>query len=121
MKIFTTILLFTFINLSFSQEITEDDGLHVLTGAAISSGTYAFVYSRTQNKSKAFWYSLGLSSLAGLTKEVLDETAFDGYFDTTEFASTILGGLTASYTFNVFTGKRKKKKQEEKKLVYQSL
>ena len=30
-----------------------------------------------------------------------------------EMISTMLGGLTASYTFNIFTGKRKKKKREE--------
>ncbi|NRB59119.1 MAG: hypothetical protein HRU50_04165 [Winogradskyella sp.] len=121
MKIFTTILLLVCINLSFSQEITEDDGLHFLTGVAISSGTYAFVYSRTQNKSKAFWYSLGLSTFAGLGKEVYDGYIIEGKFDTSELLSTVLGGLTASYTFNIFTGKRKKKKQEEKKLVYQRL
>lgn len=107
------LLTFFCINLSSAQVTLEDDGIHFLLGASISSGTYAYVYSKTQNKSKAFWYSFGISSLAGLSKEVHDGYIISGKFDTSELISTMLGGLTASYTFNIFTGKRKKKKREE--------
>ncbi|GAB4162296.1 MAG: hypothetical protein Tsb0033_21120 [Winogradskyella sp.] len=106
------VTLFCF-SISTAQVTLEDDGLHFLVGAAISSGTYAYVYSKTQNKSKAFWYSFGLSSIAGLSKEVHDGYIISGKFDTSELISTMLGGLTASYTFTIFTGKRKKKKREE--------
>jgi len=112
----TTLILFTLfcLNLSSAQEITlEDDGLHFAVGAIISSGTYTYIYSKTQNKNKAFWYSFGLSSLAGFAKEFYDGNIITGKFDNSEMISTMLGGLTASYTFNIFTGKRKKKKQEE--------
>lgn len=113
MKIFLTILALVFFNISSSQVTLEDDGLHYLTGAAISSATYAVVYSKTKNKKKAFWYSLGLSSLAGFSKEFYDGNIISGKFDTSELIFTMLGGLTASYTFNIFTGKQKKKKKEE--------
>ncbi|WP_430468006.1 hypothetical protein [Winogradskyella ouciana] len=113
MKIIITLLAFAFFNLSSSQVTLEDDGLHFAVGAAISSGTYALIYSKTKNKSKAFWYSFGLSSLAGFSKEFYDGNIISGKFDTSEFVATMLGGLTASYTFNIFTGKQKKKKLEE--------
>ncbi|MDG4715428.1 hypothetical protein [Winogradskyella sp. YYF002] len=104
--------LFCF-NLSSAQVTLEDDGLHFTVGAAISSVTYTYVYSKTKNKNKAFWYSFGLSSLAGLSKEFYDGYIITGKFDNSELISTMLGGLSASYTFNIFTGKRKKKKKEE--------
>lgn len=114
MKYIVALFALAMFNMSTAQVTLEDDGLHFLTGAAISSGTYALVYSKTKNKKKAFWYSLGLSTLAGFSKEFYDGNIISGKFDTSEFISTALGGLTASYTFNIFTGKRKKKKQEEK-------
>ena len=108
------ILFFTllFFNTGSAQVTLEDDGLHFAVGAAISSGTYAYVYSKTKNKSKAFWYSFGLSSLAGFAKEFYDGNIITGKFDNSEMISTMLGGLSASYTFNIFTGKRKKKKEK---------
>ncbi|WP_299521641.1 hypothetical protein [Winogradskyella sp.] len=113
MKLIITLLAFSFFNLSLSQVTLKDEGLHFATGAVISAGTYALVYSTTKNKKKAFWYSLGISTLAGLSKEIHDGFIIDGKFDTGEFVATALGGLTASYTFNIFTGKQKKKKREK--------
>ena len=113
MKIIFPILIFGMFNFSSAQITREDDGLHYVIGAAISGGTYAFVYSQTKNKKKAFWYSFALSSLAGFSKEFYDGNIISGKFDTSEFVSTMLGGLTASYTFDIFTGKQKKKKREE--------
>ena len=109
------ILLFTlcFFNLSMSQITWKDEGLHFTAGAVISSTTYSVVYGITKNKKKAFWYSLGTSTLAGLAKEIHDGYIIEGKFDTGELIATSLGGLTASYTFNIFTGKRKKKKREK--------
>jgi len=114
MKYILTLLAIAFFNISTAQITLGDDGLHFVTGAAISSGTYALVYAKTKNKKKAFWYSLGLSTLAGLSKEVYDGYIIDGgFFDTSEFVATAFGGLTASYTFDIFTGKQKKKKKEK--------
>ncbi|MBC3846191.1 hypothetical protein H8K90_07365 [Winogradskyella echinorum] len=117
MKILLTLIAFAIFNFSSAQVTISDDGLHFLTGAAISSGTYALVYSKTKNKKKAFWYSLGLSTLAGLSKEIYDGYIISGKFDASEAIATSLGGLTASYSFNIFTGKRRKKKKTEEAIA----
>ncbi|WP_299110795.1 hypothetical protein [uncultured Winogradskyella sp.] len=113
MKILLTSLTFFIISTSNAQSISEDEMLHFATGAAISSATYAIVYSKTKNKKKAFWYSLGLSTLAGFSKEIFDKTIVQGRFDTGEAVFTGIGGLAASYTFNIFTGKKKKNQVNE--------
>ncbi|MFC0604420.1 hypothetical protein [Winogradskyella pulchriflava] len=117
MKIILVLFAFICFNFSPAQVTLSDDGLHFVVGAAISSGTYAYVYSKTKNKKKAFWYSFGLSSLAGFSKEFYDGNIISGKFDTSELVSTALGGLTASYTFNIFTGKRKKRKKKKEELL----
>ena len=108
----TTFLIISlfFVSQSNAQFASEDDMLHFGVGAVISSSTYALVYSKTKNKKKAFWYSLGLSTLTGLSKEFYDGYIITGRFDTGEAIATSLGGLTAGYTFNIFTGKNNKKK-----------
>ena len=113
MKTLITILALCLTSYSYSQFISEDDMLHFTAGSVISGTTYSIVYSKTKNKKKAFWFSLGASAVSGLTKEVLDEFAFGGRFDTGEFISTVSGGLVASYTFNIFTNKAKNKKKKE--------
>lgn len=112
MKSLITILALSVASYSYSQFISEDDMLHFAAGSLISGSTYTIVYNKTKNKKKAFWYSIGMSAISGLTKEMLDEYAFGGRFDTGELISTISGGFVASYTFNVFTNKAKRKKQK---------
>ena len=111
MKTCFLIFALIFITNCNAQFISEDDGLHFGVGAIISGTTYSLVYSKTKDKKKAFWYSLGLSSLAGLTKELFDKYVFDGRFDTGEAIATFSGGLVASYTFDIFTGKNRKKRK----------
>jgi len=105
-----TIICFTFSNTCNAQFISDDDKLHFGAGAIISGTTYTFVYSKTKNKKKAFWMSLGASALAGLTKEVYDSTKKGNKFDTGELVATTAGGFTASITLEIFVGKKKKKK-----------
>lgn len=112
MKTIFTILVFSITSLSSAQFISEDDMMHFATGAVISGTTYTLVYSKTKNKKKAFLYSLGLSTITGLTKEVFDEFVFGGRFDTGEFISTVSGGFVTSYTFNIFTDRKRKRKKE---------
>lgn len=117
MKTIITILAFCLTSFGHAQFISEDDMLHFASGTVISGATYSLVYSKTKNKKKAFWYSLGVSTMTGLTKEVFDELIFDGRFDTGEFIATVTGGLVASYTFNIFTGKNKKRKNKSFELT----
>lgn len=113
MKTILTILAICCINWSNAQFISEDDALHFGVGALISGATYALVYSKTKNKKKAFWYSFGLSTLIGLSKEFYDGYIISGRFDTGEAVATATGGLVASISFNLFTGKRKEKKKKQ--------
>jgi len=117
LKTILTILAICCINMSNAQFISEDDQLHFLTGAVISGTTYAIVYSKTKNSKKAFWYSLGLSTLAGLSKEIYDGYIISGRFDSGEAISTAAGGFVTSFTINLFNGKRKKKKKKELALL----
>ncbi|WP_232817815.1 hypothetical protein [Winogradskyella tangerina] len=72
MKFIITLLALGFINSSLCQITLKDEGLHFATGVVLSSTTYYLVYSKTNNKTKAFWYSLGVSTIAGLSKEIYD-------------------------------------------------
>lgn len=121
MKFLLTILTFCIINASNSQSMAEDDQLHFAVGATISATSYALIYSKTKNSKKAFWYSFGLSALAGLSKEIYDGYIIDGKFDTGEAVHTAIGGFVASYTFNIFTRKKKKTRDDDNALMSLSL
>lgn len=113
MKYIVTLCALILFNLSFSQKTSSDDGVHFGTGFLISGVTYTLVYIKTKNKKKAFWYSFGISTLAGLAKEFYDSEIITGRFDNSEFLATAAGGLSASISLDIFTGKRKKEKREE--------
>lgn len=115
MKIILTIITISIMGISNAQFVSEDDMLHAAIGAGISATSYTIIYSKTKNSKKAFWYSLGLSTLAGLSKEIYDGYIISGKFDTGEAISTIAGGFVASYTLNIFTGKQKRKKNKMKR------
>lgn len=104
-------LIFSYIGLNscHAQFISEDDTLHFGAGALISGVTYTIVYSKTKSKKKAFWMSLGTSVIAGLTKEIYDSTKNGNRFDSGELIATTAGGFTASITFDIFIGKKKRK------------
>lgn len=117
MKAIFTILIISIISFGNAQFVSEDDMLHAAIGAGISATSYVLIYSKTKNSKKAFWYSLGLSTLAGFSKEIYDGYIITGRFDTGEAVSTVAGGFIASYTFNIFTGKRKRKKKKRKEAL----
>tara|TARA_R110002050_G_scaffold100607_2_gene208377 strand:+ start:25448 stop:25795 length:348 start_codon:yes stop_codon:yes gene_type:complete len=109
MKAIVLILALFYTGLCNAQFISTDDKLHLGAGALISATTYTIVYSTTKNKKKAFWYSLGVSALAGITKELIDVSENER-FDTGEIIATTTGGLIASTTISLFVGKKKKNK-----------
>ena len=86
MKTLTVLLALSFTNLCSAQFISGDDKLHLGAGFIISSATYTAVYIKTKNKKKAFWYSLGMSALAGVTKELIDVSENER-FDTGEIVA----------------------------------
>ncbi|MFI1773528.1 hypothetical protein [Thalassobellus citreus] len=109
MKVIVLILALMYTGVCNAQFISTDDKLHLGAGALISATTYTFIYATTKNKKKAFWYSLGISALAGVTKELIDVSENER-FDTGEVIATTTGGLIASTTISLFVGNKKKKK-----------
>jgi phage/plasmid primase-like uncharacterized protein len=111
MKSLFSILFLFFLgsNVCSAQFISNDGELHVIAGAVISATTYTIVYSKTKDKKKAFWYSLGVATLAGIAKEVYDSTQELNKFDAGDLAATSLGGLTISATLSLFVGNKKHK------------
>ncbi len=103
------VFLFGILN-SHAQLSTEDQKKHFAAGMVISAATYSIIYSKTKNKTKAFLYGIGASTLAGFAKEYLDSKKFDTKLDSSEAFATSLGGLTACVTLNLFVGKRKNKR-----------
>ena len=116
MKTFIVALALSFTSFCSAQFVSGDDKLHLGAGFLISSGTYTTVYIITKNKKKAFWYSLGMSTLAGATKELIDVSENER-FDPGEIVATSIGGLVASTTLSLFVGKKKDDKQKEVALV----
>lgn len=108
------ILILLLIPLFSYGQIPIDKRFHFYAGAIASTATYGFVIHRTNNKKKAFFYSVGMGVLAGLTKEVLDEWRYGG-FDGNDLLATGLGGLTASTTLTIFV---KKDRKDSRKKMY---
>ena len=111
MKLLLTLGFISMFSIQFcnAQFISNDGELHVAAGAVVSAATYTIVYSKTKNKNKAFWYSLGASTLVGVAKEVYDSTKPLNRFDGADVLATTVGGLTASVTLSLFVGKKKNK------------
>lgn len=112
------IVIFALFFTSFcsAQFVSGDDKLHLGTGFLISGSTYTAVYIKTKNKKKAFWISLGMSTLAGVTKELIDVSENER-FDTGEIVATTIGGLVACTTLSLFVGKKKNEKLKNVALV----
>jgi len=104
-----SVFIFLTCNFCGSQTISNDDKLHLAAGALISGATYTLVHTTAKNKKKAFWYSLGTSALAGVTKELIDAKQNER-FDNGEIIATTVGGLVVSTTFSLFVKNNKKRK-----------
>lgn len=102
------ILLLLLPTLSFSQLLTEKDKqMHFTAGVITSVLTYEYVYHKTNNKKKALAYSIASSIVVGSLKEFIDSRQKGNSFDTRDLTATTYGGISASFTINLF---RKKKK-----------
>jgi len=107
-KISITILLLlpTFSNAQLAEDKVLHFGAGVLTGAAS-----AFVASELSDGNR-FWTFTGAitgSLLAGTIKEAIDNKN-NGDWDNGDLGATVLGGITAGITIDLFTGKRRNKK-----------
>ena len=106
MKNLTLIILFV-TALSYGQ-LAKDKKLHFIAGAGVSAVTYVIALELTKDTRKAFWYSFSSAILAGLIKEIIDESKYGG-FDSRDLLASSIGGLTVSTTFNLFHKQQKKR------------
>lgn len=88
-------------------QIAYDKKMHFLAGAGIGFITYTVVLETTHSTKKAFWYSLGASVVTGIAKELVDEHRYNG-FSSEDIVATTLGGLTMSFSINLFDKQQKK-------------
>ncbi len=102
-------LFFSFLGLYFMQaQVQDDKALHFSAGA-ISGAAGALVASEISDNNK-FWTFAGsvtASLLAGAIKETIDQRNYNGW-DNADLGATVLGGVSAGVTFNIFTGKSKR-------------
>ena len=94
-------------------QVEEDKALHFAAGA-VTGGVGALVASEISENNK-FWTLAGSvagSLLAGTVKEAIDQKRYNGW-DNADLGATVLGGVSAGVTFNIFTGKSKKPKLKQ--------
>ena len=104
-----TLLLMLLSCISYGQ-LAHDKKLHIIAGAGVSAVTYAITLEITRDTKNAFWYSFGSAVLAGLIKEIIDESKYGG-FDSRDLLASSIGGLTVSTTLNLFH-------KQQKKMIY---
>ncbi|MEJ1223258.1 hypothetical protein [Sediminicola sp. 1XM1-17] len=91
------------------QLIQEDKMLHFGVGAAIGAGTTGLVYGITKNRTKAVIWGIGLSTLAGIAKEVVDHNSY-GKADTGDMLATTLGGVVGSFSIKIAIGNGRRRR-----------
>lgn len=91
------------------QFIQEDKLLHFGVGTVIGAGTTGVVYGITKNKKKAVIWGIGLSTLAGITKEVIDHNNY-GKADTGDMVATTLGGVFGSFSVKIILDKKRRRR-----------
>ena len=107
-------VLFFTLSITNAQGIPKDKQLHF--GAGLVSGTvgYEYVYSKTNNRKKAFAAGILTSVLAGVVKETYDSTQSGNKFDIKDLGATALGGISVNVTIQLFNKKKRKQKKHEK-------
>ena len=108
MKKLAVVLFFT-LSITNAQEIPEDKQLHFAAGTITGTLGYEYVYSKTKDRKKAFAAGVLTSMAVGIFKESLDATQPGNKFDLKDLAATTLGGITVSFTINLFDKKKKRK------------
>lgn len=116
------LIFFIIFNISHAQ-IERDKVYHFAAGVTSSAVGYSFVYEKTNDKLLASAAGLGLSILAGVTKETYDSTRPNNKFDTEDLKATALGGLTVTITINIdnLFNKMKKRKLNSTNPKYQKV
>ena len=115
MKKILCALIYLFASVANGQ-IAEDKKLHFTAGGIASSFGYAYVFEKTQDKTKATFAGIGLAILAGTIKETIDSRKPGNKFDLEDLTATALGGITVSVTINLFNNDKSNKKVRKRRL-----
>mgnify|MGYP003647655762 CR=1 FL=1 len=107
--IFILVMFFVVTTTVHGQAIQQDKVLHFGAGTVIGAGTTGIVYGITKNKTKAVIWGIGLSTLAGITKEVIDHNSY-GKADEVDMLATTLGGVFGSFSVKIVLDKRRRKR-----------
>ena len=107
------VVLFFTLSITNAQEIPKDKQMHFVAGTITGALGYEYVYSKTKDRKKAFAAGVLTSIAAGVFKETLDSTRSGNKFDIKDLTATTLGGITVSFTINLFDKKKKNKKQKK--------
>ena len=97
---------------SLSAQLDGDKVLHF--GAGAISGIVGATIADKVSRGDPYWRFAGAitaSLLAGLAKEAYDENKYKGW-DNGDLAATVLGGVTAGVTINIFSKNRRKRKNK---------
>jgi len=106
------IVLFVMGSVSANGQIEQDKKLHFLAGGLASGFGYSYVYGKTQDKTKATIAGIGFAILAGTLKETIDSRQPGNRFDKNDLFATTLGGITVSFSINLFNRKKNAKKRK---------
>ena len=104
---FTSFLLFHTLS---NAQLVKDDYLHF--GAGVLSGTAGAYVASELSDGDRWWTFTGAvasSIIAGTIKEAIDERK-NGSWDNRDLGATVLGGITAGITIEIFSNKRRKRK-----------
>jgi hypothetical protein len=110
-KLVLSVIIVLASNLSYTQ-IQKDDVLHFSAGILSGAGG-ALIASEISNGDR-FWTFAGAvagSALAGSIKEAIDQNNYNGW-DNRDLGATISGGIAVGISIELFTGKRRKGKNE---------
>lgn len=94
-------------------QVESDKVSHFAGGAVV--GAVGGMVAHELSDGNRFWTyaaAVGGSLLAGLVKEGIDKGQ-NGEWDNGDVAATVLGGITAGVTIDIFTGKKRRKKRQQ--------
>lgn len=114
MRMKTTILgiLLCCVLLKSNAQIAEDKVLHFV-GGNLFGAVGAGVASQLSKGDRAWTFigSVGGSLLIGVAKEAIDQNQYGGW-DNADILATVLGGVTAGVTIDIFKQRKKRRNAE---------
>jgi len=112
MKHTIVLFLLTLMTFQCNAQLEQDKVWHFGIGALCGVG--GAVIAGELSDGNRFWTfagAVGASLLAGVAKEALDEQQNNAW-DNGDLAATVLGGVTAGITIDVFSGKKRKARRK---------